>query len=159
MHKINQIHLNINPSKILGGLFLVIHLLAILAIVIAHVNWFAKLFLFIFVLLNGYRLCWQKALLHDARSITECHFVDENPWILKNKLNQEFLAQLKYKNIIVWPELIMLNFVVENDTRWLMKLIHSPNISLMLCRDSLDQQSWRRLKVFLLAGRKNQKQS
>jgi len=77
-------------------------------------------------------------LLIHQRSITEVNWTSDGRWLLTTRSGDSFPARLS-ENSFLHPQLVVLNF---NRGRWKRQ-------SVILFRDALDQESFRRLRVRL----------
>ncbi len=134
------LQLDIRPkaSGVLFILLTLLHVLAITVLFIIQIWLWAKCIVFVFVVLNWYQVCWGIILLKKPRAITRIIFRRGDWQILDGAgysrevclLGQTYLSAL----------LIILHFCDLKTRR---------KKTLVLARDSLDRQTFRRLKVIL----------
>jgi len=136
------INFTINRSIKLALLFAALYCLAIWATWVITTNIAVKIGLAIMIIISGYYICYLKCFLHTGNSIIKCDLQNDGIWILTNKVGKQYQMHL-CNNSVVWRELIILNF---------RSITNRKKRSIMLCRDSLDRQIWRKLRVLLFSN-------
>jgi hypothetical protein len=131
-----RIELNPKPSKWLFRLLLAVHGLAFLAVCFSAINIAGKGIVFLALFISCYYLCWLKILQQRVGSIVRCVCVNEQ-WVLLDCEGNEYQAELLGDSLVT-TILIILNFRVVNSRR---------RKSLVLFWDSLDRDTFRRLRV------------
>ena len=127
------------PSRLFLIISFVVHILAILAICLSNVGVILKIFLVSLILLNCYYLCYYMGLQHSSNIIVKC-LKCNGEWILFDCCRKEHLAQL-LNDTLITPFLIILNFRL---------LSNNYKKSLVLFKDSLDKDTFRKLQVSLI---------
>ena len=124
------------PSKWLFFVLLVLHLLAFTALYCANFMLVLKLLVGLFLLWSGYRQCWLRVLQRSSRAIVKC-VATADKWLLVDRLGREYEVKLVGESLVT-TVLIILNFGAAHP-------------ALILCSDSLDADTLRRLRALLLS--------
>lgn len=126
--------LEIRPSRQLAGFLILLHALAFIAAIANPLPIWARAALLVFTIANfGYS--FRQAVLRTA--VTGLRCVPGQSWILYQREGESTRAQLSTSTLVT-PWLVLLHFQGERKKS-----------SLLLCRDSLDAESFRRLRVLL----------
>lgn len=134
------IPLRISPgfSLRLTILLILVHLGGILMLLNMQWQWWQIVLMSSVVLISLIYNFGRHVLQTHQQSITEINWTSDGRWLLTTRSGNSFQARLS-ENSFLHPQLVVLNF---NRGRWKRQ-------SVVLFRDALDQESFRRLRVRL----------
>jgi hypothetical protein len=131
------------PSKWLFFILFVLHGLAFAALICANIVLILQILLGAVLLLSGYRCCWLWALQRGSKAILRCVATLDRWWLI-DRLGHEYEVRLAGESLVT-TVLIILNFQVVSSGAF------AKRPRLILAPDSLDANTLRRLRVFLLS--------
>lgn len=127
-------NIEFKPSRRLGGLVLLMHVLAIVAVWATAVNWAVQGLLIVLLLLSaGYY--WQ-TLLRQATNNRQLQYLPDNGWRLSD--NNQQMQPVTLQQCFVSQPLLIINYRQARGRR-----------ALLLLSDSADPQAMRKLRVYL----------
>ena len=133
------LHLKLKSSLFLTLLFFSIYCAAAFALFLCHFSWKLELVLLIGLVFHFIYVIITYVWLLRAKSNVEVIEDDTGQWFLINKRGQIFKAAIRGDSVIT-RFILILNFTVEN---------HHGFSTLLIARDSLDAESFRRAVVAL----------
>lgn len=138
------LYLELHPSRIFAAVLLVVHGGAAGCVLIVPLSWPVRVLLAALILLSLWYTLSRWGLLRHNRAVTALLWDDLGEWKLFSRDRKETAVRLE-PDSFVSPGWVVLNFsAIDAPGRW----------SVVLLPDSLDGESFRRLRVRLrLEGR------
>lgn len=133
----------LQTSVVLGVIFLLIHLGAMIAVYFVPIFWWLKMVFLFGVFTNLIIVIRTYVLLSNDSAIIGFALNEKNQWFLKSRSQELFLAKLDYP-LFVANYLIIINFTLNKKPL---------KISLPIGRDGLKTDDFRKVKKLLKTSR------
>ena len=154
------LRLEIKSSKILLFFLLGIHLVALILVYFLEFTLFLSISVSTFIILSAYFVINKYALLNSSKAIVKLIWDANNEWILETKNGKTIQAELKrdsyihsFMTILIFsrsPDEAKRN---PGETPGLRKLHPGYKYNVILLKDNLDENDFRRLRVRLRVGK------
>lgn len=137
------LHLDIKfqRSKILLGMFTVLHLLAVSVLFFIDIWLWIKILIFFLIAYSEYRICWKMLLFKASHAMQRIVFSRGDWKILDNAGQSHAVCLLGQSYLSTWLMILHFRDIESRDHH-----------SIVLARDSMDPQIFRRLYVILRAA-------
>lgn len=136
---VDNLEIILRPSGWLLGVVVGLHLLAIVALWLSAIFLIMKFMILIFMIFCCYYIGKYRIMLCGRKAIVRLWF-SGSEWVLFDKVGNKYRVKL-LKDNFVSSLIIILSF--KSQDQWFKKYV-------VLCRDAIDYQQFRRLKVLLL---------
>ena len=137
------LRLEIKPSRILCSLLLILHLFALAIIFILDFEFLINILVAILIAVSAYISIFQTAFRKSSSAIIKLVWDSNNEWILENNRGEQLNAEL-LRDSYVSSVMTVLNFKCKN---------HFRHKSIILLKDNINENDFRKLRVRLKVGK------